>query len=146
MNLFLARLIIYALFLSGCSLKDGVSVRVKPKSSSVFKRDMETFLCSKGFQARAACELEGFVLEFRPRTENVSRVRLHALYHEFDGVPRFFIGKGNSNSFTDQEREVIAECIDFLVQRADAIESGFASRAAATKSARANFYAVIKEL
>jgi hypothetical protein len=127
-------------------MRVGMHVEVKPDSSLIFKKEMKAFLHSKGFQDREHSDVEGFVLDLAPQSDNASKLSLHAAYYETgDKSPLFYLGKPNTSSFTDAERAMIAACIDFLVLRADAIESGFVSHGSTTRLARAKFYAAIKE-
>lgn len=146
MNPFLAPLVICALLLSGCSVRNGMAVWVKSEDSATFEREMEVFLRGIGFQDREDRELKGFSLELRTRTDPDSPDQLYAAYVLTEDTARhFYIGKWSNRSFTNEEKELIGECIDFLVARAGAIESGFVSRATSTRAARAKFHAAIKE-
>jgi hypothetical protein len=145
MNLVRTLTFVFAVLLSGCSYMDGVRVRVRPEHTDSFTKAMEAFLRSKGFQAHKPIPA-GFVFHYYVDLDGDARYLLNGAYRqESEAAPgHFFIGKGNTSKFSAAERQIIAECIDLLVEQADAIHSGSASRASSPAAARAKFAAAIK--
>jgi hypothetical protein len=105
---------------------------------------MEVFLRAKGFRVEKLQNGERTYIWARLSTEPNPQKGLFAVFDLGRDPSGFFVGKGNSRSFTDEERRIVDEFIAFLFERSRMIRSGSASRASSSKQSRSAFYAKIK--
>lgn len=131
--------------ITGCSSVDGVSVVVRPESAEAFKEQAEAFIRAKGFGPVRQSEGGGFVLALSPDPDNGPRRGLYASFFREGDSFRFFVGKANNRSFSDQDKKVVGEFIDFLIQHSAMLQSGSASPVSSTGEARAAFHAKFKK-
>lgn len=146
MNRILQSLIIAALLLlAGCSYINGVNVVVRRESAEAFKEQVEGFIRAKGFGPVRHLEGGGFVFVFTPGPDNGPQRGLYTSFFREGDSFRFFVGKANNHSFSAQDKKVVGELIDFLVQHSAMILSGSVSHASSTDEARAAFHAKFKK-
>jgi hypothetical protein len=133
-----------ALLLSGCSFRDGIYVVFRSQDATHMKTELHDWVAARGFQMREQSQPEEGFFFTRPGPEE-GRIGLFASFQSSDGRNAFFIGKGNSRKFTEEEVAILDECAAWLASRSDSIERGFASKSSTTGEARRKFYEKIKK-
>lgn len=134
------------LLLAGCSYFSGVRVEVRPESAEAFKEQAKAFLHSKGYGPVESSAGGVFFVSLMPRAAEGPRRELYAAFFLYEKVPTFVVGKMNNRSFTGEEKKVVGEFIDFLVQHSAMIQSAAASSASTNEESRAAFNATFKKI
>lgn len=133
-----------ALLFSGCSFRDGIYVVIRSQDATHVKEELHAWVAARGFQILEQGQPEGGFFFTRPGPEE-GRIGLSAYFQSSDGRHAFFIGKGNSRRFSEEEIAILDDCAAWLASRSDSIERGFASKASTTGEARRKFYEKIKK-
>ncbi len=128
-----------ALFLVGCSFRDGIYVIVHSSAASVMKIESAAWLRARGFEDTPSQDGSGYFVA-RDKT-----IGLFASFHVYEGKTSLFIGKGNSREFSAEEIALMKDFALWLAAHADRIEAGSASRASTSTEVREMFYAKIKK-
>ena len=133
------------LLLGGCSFIDGVRVELRADSFEALKAEVVPFLQSKGFTSEAPINRFNTSFSRRSGSADVSQRSLFANFYSDGETYFFFVGKGNTHEFSDDEVRVMDECAAFLAECAELIVAGSASKRGTSLNAREKFYAKIKK-
>jgi hypothetical protein len=134
----------FVTLLAGCTLANGVYVKIRSESFDALKREVIPFLVANGFQHDAETVPFNDSFSLRPRTADAPRQGLYANFFSDGKEYSFFIGKG-AQTFTAEERTIIDACVALITSHAEFVISGSASKESTSVTAREMFYAKIKK-
>src|SRR5882724_2743859 len=127
-----------------CAMKkdpEGLSVRIKVEGDDILKKELRSFLTSKGF--RTIEENSGSTLIFIRDRPGESPTMIAMFSHGATGYS-FVIGKITKN-FTEAEVAIVDGCAAVIVAHADSVISGSALKEATTSVSREKFYTKIRK-
>jgi hypothetical protein len=130
-------LALFVTLLAGCTMIDGVFVKVQPGSFEELKKELIPFLIAKDFTQEAPVSPSNLTFA-RPRPG------LYANFYSDGKDFHFFVGKAPSK-FSPAEISFLDECAALLTRHPEFIVSGSLSKDATSESARERFYAHIKK-